>query len=310
MESYYVKTDVPEFSEQMEHALKAKGLKQKRALPVDFLFLSADAAFYRNRVDTKQTTWFSLLWGKSVDVLTNKIHLHTKYNDSQALIQSTVLTPEVGIPSFSGRKLKILKPLKGYQGHGITVVSNSDQAEEWLEQHSMYEEWLLQDYIKTPALKDGYKFHLRVLVVVKKEHRTPVEVFVSTHKFYVKAEEPYKQDDWLNPRIHDTHYKPGKVEVFPQSLPDEWTEKDARTADKKLTKYIQELFKDETDFKPDWNAKNGFEIFGVDVLFDKKRPYILEINNKISLKGRYSYAAPVVDLILDKKADPYFVQII
>jgi hypothetical protein len=73
---------------------------------------------------------------------------------------------------------------------------------------------------------------------------------------------------------------------------------------------IKDLLQDETDFKPDWNATNGFEVFGVDVIFDKKKPYILEFNNKISLKGRSSYAGPIVDVILNDNSHPYFVRII
>ena len=159
-------------------------------------------------------------------------------------------------------------------------------------------------------MKDGYKFHLRVLTFVKKEQRKPIEVYVATHKFYVKAEEPYKKEDWLNPRIHDTHYKPGPIETFPQSLPDEWTEKEGQKIDEKINGIIRELLDDEQNFKPDWNAKNGFEVFGVDILFDKKKPYVLEFNHKMSLKGRYSYAPGIVQLIVDGIAEPYFVRVL
>jgi hypothetical protein len=307
METYLVATDVPEFSEKMKDKLEEFGLKEKKSVPVDFLFLSGESAYYRNKIDTKKSTWFSQLWGKSVEDLTNKITLHEKYKDADFLIDSDIITSDV--PDFS-RSLKIVKPMKGFQGQGITIVTNSTQLKEWISSHSEYNEWLLQDYIRNPALKDGYKFHLRVLVLVMKEHRKPIEAYVATHKFYVKAEEKYVKGDWLNPKIHDTHYKPGKIETFPQSLPDDWKEKDGTTIDETINDMIKELLKNENDFKPIWNAKNGFEVFGVDVIFDKKKPYILEFNNKTSLKGRALYAAPIVDVILNDKPEPYFVRII
>ncbi len=307
METYLVATDVPEFSEKMKEKLQDFGLKEKKSMPVDFLFLSGESAYYRNKFDTKRTTWFSQLWGKSVEDLTNKVNLHTKYKNSDFLIDSDIITTDV--PEFS-RSLKIVKPLKGYQGQGITLVTNSNQLKDWISEHSEYKEWLLQDYIRSPALKDGYKFHLRVLVLVMKENRKPIEAYVATQKFYVKAEEKYVKGDWLNPKIHDTHYKPGKTETFPQSLPDDWKESDGSIIDNKINNSIKELLENEKEFKPEWNAKNGFEVFGVDVIFDKKKPYILEFNNKMSLKGRSSYAGPIVDLILNDNPDPYFVRII
>ncbi len=307
METYSVITDVPEFREQMVIALQQRGLKEKKSMPVDFLFLSGEAAYYRNKIDTKRTTWFSQLWGKSVEDLTNKITLHAKYKNSDFLIDSDIITED--IPEFS-RSLKIVKPLEGFQGKGIRIVTNTKQLKQWIDENQEYKKWLLQDYIRNPALKDGYKFHLRVLVLVLKEYRKPIEAYVATHKFYVKAEEKYVRGDWLNPKIHDTHYKPGKAETFPQILPDEWTEKDGVSIDEKINNIIRELLENEKDFKPIWNAKNGFEVFGVDVIFDKKKPYILEFNNKMSLKGRSSYAPGIVQLILDGVEEPYFKRVI
>lgn len=310
MESYYIKTDLPEFTDSMKKEVESLGMREKRSFPIDFLFVSGEAAYYRNKVDTRQSNWISLLHGKSVVTLTNKITLHSKYGDSNFLIDSDIITSGKDIPVLTGRTLKIVKPLKGFQGRGITLLKTTSELDDWIGSHPDYKEWLVQTYIQNPALKDGYKFHLRVLVVVKKESKKPIEAYVATHKFYVKAEEKYKKDDWLNPRIHDTHYKPGKTESFPQILPDDWTETETVKVDKKINSILKTLLENETDFKADWNAKNGFEVFGVDILFDKKKPYILEFNNKISLKGRVSYAAPIVNLILRNEIDPYFVQII
>lgn len=310
METYYVKTDVPEFTKHMIQALKDRGLKEKTKLPVDFLFLSGESSYYRNKIDTKQSLYFSKLWGKSIEDLTNKVILHKKYADKDFLIESDFLDQTYELPKLSGHTLRILKPLGGFEGQGITIVNKTSQIEEWLKTHSEYDEWILQNYIRNPALKDGYKFHLRVLTLVKKEQRKPIEVYVATHKFYVKAEELYKKEDWLNPRIHDTHYKPGPIETFPQSLPDGWTEKEGETIDKKINGIIQDLLENEDNFKPDWNAKNGFEVFGVDILFDKKKPYVLEFNHKMSLKGRYSYAPGIVQLIVDGVAEPYFIRVL
>jgi hypothetical protein len=309
MGTFYVKTDVPEFTEKMKRRLSEYEYTESTKMPVDFLFISGQFGYYRTRFDTKRSEYISLLYGKSVETLTNKIELHKKYDDKPYLIPSTVLKKDDDI-ELPTRFLKILKPLGGFKGEGITIVQTKPQIKNWLEEHSQYTDWILQNYIRNPALKDGYKFHLRVLVAVVKEFRKPIRAYVSSKKFYVKAEQKYEKGDWLNSKIHDTHYKVGKTEVFPDEVPDDWSEKDSEKINKTIDSIIQDLLSSESDFKPEWNAVNGFEVFGVDIMFDKKHPYILEFNNKMGLKGRDSYASPIVDLILRNKVEPYFTHIL
>lgn len=297
---FYVKSGYPKFDKAIKQYLKEKGFRESSHFPVDFVFVSGEHAYQRNRINTRKSKWISLLWGKSVDKLTNKITLHKQ--EKPYLIPSQIITDS--IPQF--RSLKILKPLGGFSGSGITIVNNTKEAEHWISTQD-YKEWLLQPYIKSPALKDGHKFHLRVYVLIKlgKER----EVFVSTHKVYVKAKEKYKEDDWLNPDIHDTHYSEGKLETFPQESPDGWDLEDTRKANKKISLILADLLENEHDFKPEWNAIHGFEVFGVDILFDKHKPYILEFNNKMGLKQVEWYAEGIVDTVFGNP-NSYFTRIL
>lgn len=307
MGTYYVSTGDGLFTNAMKRYLKDKGLIEKKTFPINFIFLSGELSYQRNKVNTKRSTWISLLWGKSIDKITNKILLHNQ--DKPYLIPSVIVTSNSELPLF--RSLKILKPLGGFSGSGITTVNTPSEAKEWIDSHKEFSGWLLQPYIKTPALKDGYKFHLRVYVLIKKEYNKPKEVFVSNYKLYVKAKDKYKQDDWLNPRIHDTHYKPGDFKTFPQHSPDDWNTEDTRKADKKISSILVDLLKDEHDFQPSWNAVNGFEVFGIDILFDKKKPYLLEFNNKIGIdKDDIFYIPGFVDTVLFNTPEPYFTRIL
>ena len=47
--------------------------------------------------------------------------------------------------------------------------------------------------------------------------------------------------------------------------------------------YLKKVFENEKDFRPDWDAQNGFDVYGADFLFEKKQPYLLEINQRASL---------------------------
>jgi hypothetical protein len=65
------------------------------------------------------------------------------------------------------------------------------------------------------------------------------------------------------------------------------------------------IFKNRHDFKPEWNAKNGFEIFGADIMFSNKKPYLLEINAKTGLKDTNIIIPGLVQTILENKENEY-----
>jgi Tubulin-tyrosine ligase family len=307
--SFYVKTGQSDFDDEVNDYFEEKGWKASKSFPVNFIYITGEAAYQRNRFDTKKSNWISLLWGKSVERLTNKYELHKHHPKASFLIPTKLIDQGESLPRLPTSFLKILKPVEGFSGSGIKIVQSKDEVAEWLESHSDLKEWVLQDYITTPALKEGRKFHLRVFVIVRKEHGKDPQVFVANHKIYNKAEENYKQGDWLNPKIHDTHFK-GRVEFFPNSLPDDWSEDDGLKAQKKINLILKKLLEDEKDFKPEWNAKNGFEVFGVDILFDEHNPYILEFNHKMGHKSAVAHAKAFVDTVLTNESNQYFTRIL
>ena len=301
--TFYVKTNEADFDKIMKSYLVKKGLHESKTMPVTFIFISGEAAYQKNRWNTKKSDWISLLWGDSVTTLSNKLNLHKKYTEGLIPTEFVDAHTKLDLPK---KFLKILKPVGAWKGAGILVAEHENEIQDWIAEHPEYKEWIIQNYIKNPALKDGHKFHLRIPVLVKLG-----EVYISNQLFYVKAEEPYQKGDWLNPAIHDTHYSEKfKTELFPDILPDEWEEKNGTKAVKDIYKIIKGFFENEHDFRAEWNAKNGFEVFGVDVLFDKKKPYVLEINNKMSLKGRKTLIPGIVNLILDGSSPDYFTRIL
>lgn len=310
MGTYYIKTGQPDFDSEIKSYFEEHGWKVSKTFPVSFIYVTGEAAYQRNKFDTKRSHWISLLWGKSVDRLTNKYELHKHHPKASFLLPTKLLEQGESLPRLQSSFLKILKPVEGFSGSGITIVQSKEEITDWLSKHPNLKKWVLQDYVLTPALKDGHKFHLRVFVLVKKEHGKPPEVYVANHMVYNKAEEEYVQDDWLNSKIHDTHYKPGKQELFPDSLPDGWTESEGIKSVKKIHSILKTLLKDEVDFKPEWNAKNGFEVFGADILFDEKKPYLLEFNNKMGHKSISFYARGFLDTVFGNTSNPYFTRIL
>jgi glutathione synthase/RimK-type ligase-like ATP-grasp enzyme len=73
---------------------------------------------------------------------------------------------------------------------------------------------------------------------------------------------------------------------------------------------IHTIFTKENDFKAEWNAKSGFYIFGVDVMFDKTTPIIIEINKNPTLKRANFIVEPLLSIILNQEEDQLFTRII
>lgn len=307
MPTYFVKTSESAFTDEMVKRLEERGWKYKSSMAVDFIFLEKEDAYWRNRFDTLRSGWISILQGASVAMLCNKLALHKHFEGSSFLVPTQFLKRGEDLPTISRVYPKILKPLGGFSGEGIGIIENKQQISRWIDVYPEYTDWLLQPYLKHPALRNGRKFHLRVLVLIK---TTPMQAYVANHMFYVPAEEKYVADDYDNPRIHDTHYRPGKIETFPDVLPDDWSEQDGIDTLREIQTIAHSILKGQTRFSPSWNAKRGFEVFGMDILFEKKKPYLLEFNNKMSLKGRSSYAEGILRVVLGEDASSYFTRIL
>jgi hypothetical protein len=293
--TFYVKTDEPTFTRDLKAELEKYGMKESNVFPVDIVFLSGKYAYYRNHVDLKKTLLSNTVTGDSLTRLTNKVELHRVFSDKNFILSSDLIPP---IPRLPSSFLKILKPFGGFAGEGITIASTPDEVTQWMADHAKYSQWILQDYIQDPALKDGKKFHLRVYVIITLK---PYRVYVCNQNPYFSAVKQYSKSDWKNTEIHDTHYNEGVQYYFPESLPDGW--KTASNTDINLI--VATVFAKERKFNPDWNAKNGYYMFGVDIMFDKKTPVLLEVNIKMGLKAANIIIPGMAAILLGKEQNDF-----
>jgi hypothetical protein len=317
--TYYIKNNIEEFTKEMEHSMNKIGYIKSTIFPVNFIYISGEAVYYRNKFDSKKSDWISLLEGKSKNILTNKIELHKKYqnNKNDFLVHSDYITVSLlqkQLQKLPSTFIKILKPLTGFSGKGIKIVKSKSEIEEHLKQsdNKKYNEWILQDYIMNPDLINELKFHFRILILVKLDYNSlKKSVYIFNTFIYVIAKEKYKKDDFLNINIHDTHGTPPNRELFPNVLPDNWTKSDAIKSTNEIHNIIKTLFKDENNFKPAWNAKNGFEIFGVDIMFENKKPYLIEINEKLGGYQDLTFIiSDLINLILKNKESSSITKLI
>jgi len=290
--TFYVRTGSAELNKSFKEVFVSKGYTFSSKFPVDVVFLAGEAAYYRNHEDLKKSGFVNVI--RRPDI-THKDILYRKFAGADFIPYSQDYPAD--LPE---RFLKILKPTTGFAGEGISVVETPEQVEEWVESHK-YDSWVIQDYIRTPALKNGYKFHLRVHVLVVGQ-----AVYMCRDIRYYLAEQPYQEGDWTNVAIHNTHYNPNFDFLFPRDLPDGW---DASSTTG-IQRIIRTVFR-EIKLKPDWNGKKGYYIFGIDVMFNRKKPILLEVNDRIGLSEKASQILiPGVIDILSGRVPETFVQVI
>jgi hypothetical protein len=228
-----------------------------------------------------------LLSGTSKDILTTKSNLYKRFA-GYSFIPNTIVFNSDNVPSGVFRKIKILKPTEGFVGRGITIVKNIADVHNWVESNPQFTEWNLQDYVHPETVHNGYKFHIRINLLVVCSNKT-IKVFFPFEFPIHMAKEKYTDDFNVDlKKIHNVHGAPVKYN-FPSKIPDGWDESDISLSIKRIRKMITDILQEEHKFKPDWGAQNGFEIFGLDVMFERKtkKPILLEFNKKAGLNNPY-----------------------
>ncbi|XP_015274875.1 PREDICTED: tubulin polyglutamylase TTLL7 [Gekko japonicus] len=198
------------------------------------------------------------------------------------------------------QKTFIVKPANGAMGHGISLIRNGEKL------HSQ-EHLIVQEYLEKPFLIEGYKFDLRVYILVTS--CDPLKIFLyhdglvrmGTEKYHTPSDSNLSQL-----YMHLTNYSVNKHnERFDR---DETEDKGSKRSIKWFTEFLQTNQLDVSKF---WNdiselvvktlivaephvlhayrmCRPGqspgsdsvcFEVLGFDILLDRKlKPWLLEIN--------------------------------
>ena len=100
----------------------------------------------------------------------------------------------------------IMKPAAKSRGRGISVVNDISQV-------TYGEPMVMQRYIKNPLLLNGYKFDLRIYILVTSFN--PLEVFIYKEGFGRFSTQPYTLDptDKANKYIHLTNVSINKYNL-------------------------------------------------------------------------------------------------
>jgi len=206
----------------------------------------------------------------------------------------------------------IFKPVGGYQGKGIVLVSDFqtfkkkceeilrfliDDIENLIKKETgrgyqllkLYNRWVLQEYIdKTllyPNITSGKKIHLRVYFLYFNDIiNDKVYGYILDTCHLGMAKEKYKHNDYNNKDIHDTHLDKNKKGLtFPYDFKKIMTPvqiKNIFQQLKELFSILKELF--QSSCYP--GIKNCYEILGADIIILPDYSIkLIELNSKIGI---------------------------
>ncbi|RYE82961.1 MAG: hypothetical protein EOO65_04680, partial [Methanosarcinales archaeon] len=199
----------------------------------------------------------------------------------------------------SATNLWIMKPVGLSRGRGISLVSDMS--------HVRYaENTIIQKYISNPLLLDGYKFDLRLYVLVTSF--APLEAFIYKRGFARISSRPFTNDpSQINDLfIHLTNSSVQRHSDTAQSSISALPGADATTVGgtKCSLEYLWKRLRDRgVDTDQVWESiidlvvrslvcvddviphqPNSFEVFGYDVLIDAAlKPWLVEVNASPSL---------------------------
>jgi hypothetical protein len=286
-----------------DHKWKQVDIKTPNA---DFAWVGAtvggDFLRYEDSIYEIKTTVKNLLKGNGVkgfstsdpdypytkNVITDKAQLYMEMSKKcpeickKYMAESWFLSDEKRVAEYSEADdgILIIKPLGvgAGGGEGIVYVTNKEELAEFTnavkrrkqskDKGKCTKEYLISKYIRNPMLIEGKKFHLRMyfMVCMRPNHKS--DWFLFEEGKIITAELPYKDADYMNKKIHDTHFKSTKKNrLFPESRELGIGDKEAKS----IMQQMREVLRCAYDvYKPHIastrESKYGFEVFGCDFM--------------------------------------------
>ncbi len=162
--------------------------------------------------------------------------------------------------------------------------------------------WVLQEYIANPLLKNGRKFHLRLMLLYQPGRRPSYYIHDARAAL---AEAPYKAGDWTNKDIHDTHFHRRQGLMFPLDFPEIPSQQITNIYQQidTITKYVVNTIT--PNCYPD--SQHCYEFFGLDLMITNDyKVKLIEVNDRIGLSGTPEYKAETFAGIMKLVVDEYY----
>ena len=296
---------------RIDNYFQKKGWKKLDKEKKNPTFFYLDYLNIYNKKYYSYQSFIKNLTGNDKHFLTNKNNLNFFIDDKYLMkTYNCDLKNDLDIYKniFENEKVFILKPSKGREGIGIRIVENFEEMREYLRETILKinfrkvketDKWVIQEYIQNPYLYENRKFHFRVYFLI-----VGTKIFYFNKFLIITAVLEYKNLNYMNEKIHDTHYTEKSIrnKIYPEDF----------TEDYELTKNIDsqviDIFKNikkniKLPFQCYPEDKNSYEVFAADIMLTSdKKLKVLELNHSIgypeSLDKRYPIFENQLDIVL------------
>ena len=286
------------------HMWKEVDINDQKITHVDFAWVGATIGDnylkYDKRIYEINTELKNLLEGGGVkgdvdkkDVITNKSSLYFNIQEkfpkiAQKYMMDTV--PLKYIKKIEDKKVYIVRPIGPGAGGGadVFVVSNNQELERARDKTRRYNKTdkhvIISEYITNPLLLptlSNKKFHLRMylMICIGAPYKDGFEWHFWDKGKIITAELPYKNEDYTNTKIHDTHFKSTYInKYFPEDfeLSKEVTDNLFQQMNE-IMGAVSSIIKGNAFSYSE--SKYAFEIFGADFMItDDNIVKLLEVN--------------------------------
>lgn len=243
---------------------------------------------------------------KSHKTFTNKYILYLKMKElikdiDKYMAKSWHLDDLTKLPNENS--VYIARPIEGFKGIGIKNITNNEELvklkEEYLniinDKKSSYltkkiynKGIIISEYFINPLLFNNKKFHLRSYLMINKTWNKSLNKYKWRWSFFnqakiLTAKLEYKNNDWLNKDIHDTH--------IGTTIEDYYFPQDLNLSETIISKIFEDLLLvcknvykivKKSDIRTFNEVVNSFEILGLDfMILDDYSIKLIEVNNKL-----------------------------
>jgi hypothetical protein len=233
------------------------------------------------------------------------------------LVPATFVLPQDYIPfctAFDTSTYWIMKPVSSSRGRGIRVIDDITEVQ-------YRDHMIIQKYIDNPLLLRGYKFDLRLYILVTSFH--PLEAFLYSEGFARICSEKFKlsKETIANTQIHLTNTavnqgqgheeSDGTSKISLETLKYQLRSQNQIDFDREIWPSISELVVKSLCCVEEHigSQPTCFELFGYDVMIDENlRPWLIEVNASPSMECYSSIDDIKRDMITDtiQLVDPLY----
>ena len=222
---------------------------------------------------------------------------------------------------FANSKYYILRPVESFAGKDILYVSSRMELNNAIKFYNTNKNnkgmvygsnVIASEYIINPLLFRGYKFHLRMYLIISYIDKIFNSFFMEEGDI-LTADKPYNITKPFLKAVHDTHQTSSNDDYFfPQDLKPFLVEHNIKLDDlisqmRDIMKCVSRIIKEDSNAYLYENQENGFYISGIDFMIDDTGKVILiEVNEKPG----FGYNKPINDIKWSSKFFTFINEVI